>query len=378
MSLTPGQQKKIQQHILSEAPTPQYLVNAVIEDQIKLIGYDINTRRAKPGDLVTVTYYLEALADKMGDNQIFVHFQGRPNDRRAWMNLDHHPVEGLLPLRDFKKGQVVKDVQTFKIKEGFPAGKAKIYWGLWRGQYRLKISNADTVKHDKDGRVIISDITILPRQPQSKAPTATADAIQIDAETTITIDGKLDEPGWAQIKWTSPWGRPDGKPGLAPKTRAKFAWSKTHLFIAVEATDDDVWSTLTKRDSDTWTQEVIEIFIDADGDLKDYLEIQVTPANVVFDARFPTYRSDLAKARSWNLPGLQTAVHVDGTLNQRTDKDTAYTVEVALPVNAIPGAKKPIQAGQTWKLNLFRFDWPKGAGSRPLPSRHPSSQIFTR
>ncbi|MEE2788875.1 MAG: carbohydrate-binding family 9-like protein [Myxococcota bacterium] len=360
VSLTPAQQKKINLHILKASPKPAHPLNVIIEDQVKLLGYDISTRRAKPGDTITVTYYLEALAEKMGDNQIFVHFQGRLNDRRAWMNLDHHPVEGLLPLREMKKGQIIKDVQTFKIKTGFPAGQAQLYWGLWRGQYRLKIENAKDVKHDKDGRVIITQIEILPGKTSTPKPQAQADAIQLAPDTEITIDGKLDEPSWAKAPWTAHWMRPDGKPGKAPLTRAKFTWSQTHLYIAVEAIDDDIWSTLTDRDADTWTQEVVEVFIDADGDRKDYLELQVTPANVVFDARFPTYRSELSKARAWDMEGLETAVHVNGTLNERTDRDQGYTVELALPLAAIPGAKRPVKVGQTWRVNLFRFDWPKG------------------
>ena len=50
------------------------------------------------------------LAEKMGDNRIFVHLQGGPAIDRQ-MNLDHNLVGGLLPLRNLK-GQIVKDVQA--------------------------------------------------------------------------------------------------------------------------------------------------------------------------------------------------------------------------------------------------------------------------
>ena len=98
-TLTPGQQKKVDQHILTERPMPKHVVNANIEDQIRLIGYDIDKTRVKVGETFTITYYLEALGQPMDDNNLFVHFQGRKGQRNAWMNLDHHPVEGLLPLR---------------------------------------------------------------------------------------------------------------------------------------------------------------------------------------------------------------------------------------------------------------------------------------
>ena len=105
---------------------------------------------------------------------------------------------------------------------------------------------------------------------------------------------------------------------------------------------------------------MIELFIDADGDRKDYLELQVTPANVIFDARFARHRSDLKKARSWNMKGLKSGVTVDGTLNQRSDRDKGYIVEMAVPISEVPGARTPIKVGQKWKINLFRWDQLKG------------------
>ena len=122
-----------------------------------------------------------------------------------------------------------------------------------------------------------------------------------------------------------------------------------------------MWSKFTERDSNTWEQEVIELFIDADGDKKDYLELQVTPANVVFDAKFARHRSDLKIARAWNMAGLKTAVSVDGTLNKRDDVDKSWTVEMAVPFAEVPGAKTPPKNGSLWRANLFRWDWPKSS-----------------
>lgn len=364
-TLTPGQKKKVEAHLLAEAPTPQHPVGAIIEDQVKLIGYDVDKTKAKPGDKVTITYYIEVLAEKPGDNKIFVHFQGRRNDPKAWMNLDHHPIEGLQPLRKFAKGQIIKDVQEFRIREDFPGGPAKVYWGLWRGNHRLKVENADadTVKVDKEGRVVLAAVQI-----DGKPSTVTGDgkprlpmarSAKLAEGESITVDGKLDEPVWSRATATAKWTSPDGKDRPAPETTARFAWTPTHLYIGVEAKDDDIWSTFTERDSNTWEQEVIEVFIDADGDKKDYLELQVTPANVIFDARFERHRSDLAKARAWNMKGLETAVVVDGTLNERDDTDKSYTVEMAIPVAEVPGAKAPLAHGFTWRVNLFRWDAPK-------------------
>lgn len=356
--LTPAQQKKVEAHLLATRPKPQHEVGAVIEDQVRLIGYDIDKTEVAPGETFTITYYIEALKEPLDDNMLFVHFQGRRDDRRAWMNLDHHPIEGLLPLRELKKGQIVKDVQRITVRPDFPPGEAKIYWGLWRGDYRLKIANPDQVPHDHEGRVIVATLRIKgEKKPAPEAPEATA--VRLREGEAITVDGKLDEPAWSRAAWTPWWVAPDGKGGPAPRTRARFAWDDRYVYVAVHAEDTDVWSTFTERDSNTWEQEVIELFIDADGDRKDYLELQVTPANVVFDARFTHHRSDLAKARAWNMGGLKTGVHVDGTLNQRDDADRGYTVEMAVPVGEVPGGAS-LRADGRWRVNLFRWDFPKG------------------
>lgn len=359
-TLTPAQQKKVQSNLLEAAPSPQFPVGAVVDNQVRLIGYDLDRPKAKPGETLTITWYLEALAEPMADNNLFVHFQGRKNDRAAWMNLDHAPVEGLLPLRRLKKGQIVKDIQTFTIKPDFPGGPAHLFWGLWRGDQRLKVTEAGKATVDAEGRLQIARIDVdAPVAAEKNRRKALAIAPRLPAGAAITLDGKLDEPIWAGARPTEWFTAPDGSDKVVPRTRARFTWDADFVYVAVEATDDDVWSTFTDRDSNTWEQEVIELFIDADGDRKDYLELQVTPANVVFDARFESHRSDLAKARAWNMAGFKTAVAVDGTLNARDDVDRGYTIEMAVPIAEVPGARQPPAHGQTWKLNLFRWDLPK-------------------
>ena len=360
-TLTPGQKKRVQAHILTEA-TPQHPLNVVVENQVELLGYDLDKTRVAHGETVRITYYIKALADRMDDNKIFVHLQGKKGDRKAWMNLDHHPVGGLHPLRKLKKGQIVKDVQTVTIPPEFTPGRAGIYWGLWKGAHRLKIANKGTTKVDKEGRVVITHIRIdgvagAQKKKAEKLPLAIAS--KLPAGSTIVIDGKLDDAAWLPLKWTPYWTAPDGSKRPAPRTRAKFTWDDQYLYVGVHSLDDDVWGTFTERDSNTWEQEVIELFIDANNNRKDYLELQVTPANVVFDAKFVTHRSDLKVARAWNMAGLKTGAHVDGTLNARDDVDKGWSVEMAVPFAETPGSRTPPAHGALWRVNLFRWDAPK-------------------
>lgn len=356
--LTAEQEALVQESQLKERPTPQYPLDVTFGDQVRLLGVDLSADRVKPGQTLTVTYYLEGLSEQPKDYKVLTHLQGQKPG--SWQNLDHVPVKGLFPIKQLKKGMLLKDVQTFRVNPNFPETDAKLYWGLYQGKERLDHSKPEGIEHDQKRRVVVATVKVKGRRYLPKAK-----ARQIPAGMQITLDGRLDEPAWKGSEWTRWWGNPMGnaKNG-APMTRAKFMWTPDHLYIAVEARDLDVWGTLTQRDSNTWEQEVIELFIDADGDRRDYLELQVSPANVLFDARFKSYRSDLTVARAWNMKGFETAVWVDGTLNQRTDRDRAWYVEFKVPIAEVPGATYPLVEGALWRFNMFRFDFPKGGGQK--------------
>lgn len=360
IELSEAERQELEQSILNDASqvNPKIKIGAIIEDQARLIGIDLSKSSARPNDVVEITYYIESLTDQAKDNEIFVHLQGRR--ARMWQNLDHTPVKGRLPLRKLKRGQVVKDVQRFRVKAGYPPGGAKLYWGLYRGKKRLKISNKEQVKHDKQNRVIISNFVILPPRPPVEII-----AYQAQDQEEITIDGQLNESSWAKAKWTKYWGDPLGRSlktkrrsALIPRTHAKLIWQSDALYIAIESFDTHIWAKLSERDSNTWEEEVVEVFLDPDGDKRNYLELQVTPANVVFDALFAYRRSDLKKARSWDYKGWQTQVSIEGTLNQKEDRDTRYVVEMKLPLKEIPGAPTKLSTqSPPWRINMFRFDW---------------------
>lgn len=365
-SLSESEERLIKQSIIHDVSEvqPAVKVNAIMGDQARLIGFDLSHNTIRPNEKVKITYYIESLTDEAEDLEIFVHLQG--NRAKMWQNLDHTPIRGLFPLRMLKKGQVLKDIQEFRVKSSYPSGKAKLFWGLFTQKGRIKIKNRDEVPHDGKERVELTSITILPPRPP-----AVVQAYAVQKGETLKIDGLLNEESWREAEWTKYWRDPLGRRSHAnpknnsiPQTRAKFLWSFDALYIAIESRDRNIWAKLTERDSNTWEEEVVEVFIDADGDQRNYLELQVTPANVVFDAKFAYRRSDLNQARAWDMKGWETAVSVEGTLNDSTDQDQRYIVEMKIPINEVPGAPSILSAESTpWRINLFRFDWddaPKG------------------
>ena len=103
-------------------------------------------------------------------------------------------------------------------------------------------------------------------------------------------------------------------------------------------------------------QEVVEVFLDPDGDGKNYPELEVTPHNVVVDLLIPAPRRGAATAAQWNIEGLRTAVgkHAWG-----------WTVEMAIPWNSLGagGVTRPPKSGDRWRVGLYRIERPGGAAA---------------
>jgi hypothetical protein len=372
LPLTAEQRARVAAHLLTPTPAERVTlgarqVGAEIGGVLRVVGVDIDRAEARPGEEVAVTYFLEAMGDIPADARLMVHLQAPRQG--AFQNLDHEPVGGLLPLSALRRGQVVKDTQRFRVSHRFPPSEATLFLGVFRGAERLVptlgalpegVKRAEGVVIDAQRRVAVAPLKVGAGRYRPKAKAAALGALP-----RPVIDGRLDEAVWGVAVWTRWWGAPSGDPRAStPPTRAKFAWAPDALYVAVECRDSDVWSTFTARDSNTWEQEVVEVFLDPDGDHLDYLELQVTPANVVFDARFESYRKDLPKARAWDMRGLETEVAVDGTLNARDDQDRGWIVELRIPAAEVPGARLPLSANAQWRLNLFRFDSPQGEPQR--------------
>jgi hypothetical protein len=62
----------------------------------------------------------------------------------------------------------------------------------------------------------------------------------------------------------------------------------------------------------------------------------------------------------WDFPGMRSAVHVDGTLNDNTDVDKGWTVELAFPWKGMgllaDGRSLPPNDGDTWRMDFSRFE----------------------
>jgi hypothetical protein len=350
----------VKRNLLASDPTPQFATRADLDGKIEYLGMDAAPNPAEPGKEIHLTHYWK-VKSALGDGwRLFTHVGG-PN-KQGFINIDHGPVSGKYPVSRWKKGDIIRDQHSFRLPPGWAFSSFNVYVGLWRGHERMAIKSGP---RDED-RVLAATVPV-----QVKEPPALKRYLVRKTSKPIKVDGKLDEPAWKTAPSTGMFvNTMTGEPAQ-PNTEAKLLWDNQNLYIAFENEDTDVWGTLAERDAKLWTQEMDEVMIDANGDGKGYVELQVAPNGTIFDTYLPTYRKyedsldPKRKPYDWNSK-LKAGVKVDGTLNKREDQDKGWTAEMALPladVNGLDtnGVKVPPALGDKWRLNMFRMDSPKDA-----------------
>ena len=154
------------------------------------------------------------------------------------------------------------------------------------------------------------------------------------ATTPIGIDGRLDDRAWKSAPWTDSFVDIEGsaKPKPRFRTRAKMLWDDHYFYVAAELEEPHVWGTLTNHDAVIFHDPDFEVFIDPDGDSHDYYEFEMNALNSGWDLLLKKpYKDGGPALNEWEIPGLKTAVHINGTLNNPSDRDKGWTVEIAFP-----------------------------------------------
>jgi len=179
----------------------------------------------------------------------------------------------------------------------------------------------------------------------------------------IAVDGKLDEDSWQQAEWSQP--HMDIRGAQWPhqpyyETRVKMLWDDENLYIAARLKEPHIWGTLTNRNSVIFNDNDFEVFIDPAGDCHDYYEFEMNALNTVWNLLMTRPYKHGGQAVIREMPGQETGVFVKGTLNDPSDTDEYWTVEIAFP---FAGMKEhadvdcPPTDGQQWRINFSRVQW---------------------
>jgi len=222
---------------------------------------------------------------------------------------------------------------------------------------------------------------------------------------TFVIDGNLDKNCWQKAKISPQFvDLVTGQPGFWD-TRMAALWDENYLYIGFWVEEPKVQARFTKRDSPVYFENDIEVFI-AGPDC--YYEFQINALGTIYEVfyiwqetqkkgtyfdrpefDFRTHNVDVLGGfqdlsrynkhprgkrwafMDWDFPGLKTAVKIDGTLNDNSDVDKCWTVELAFPWKGMDilaqGRPLPPRDGDIWRMDFSRFEAfnPNGTSADP-------------
>lgn len=180
---------------------------------------------------------------------------------------------------------------------------------------------------------------------------------------SIDIDGSLEDAAWQKAEWSDQFADITGDPDKTPplSTRFKMLWDDSCLYIGFEIEESHIWATFTERESVIFHENDVEVFIDPDGDGENYIELEINALGTIWDLLMnkPYNKGGHADSK-WNIDGLRSAVALEGTINNPSDRDTQWTVELAIPLKSITDYsknKKALRSGDSWRMNFSRVEW---------------------
>jgi len=180
---------------------------------------------------------------------------------------------------------------------------------------------------------------------------------------SIIIDGNINELSWEKASWADPFidieGEKKAKPYL--ETKVKMIWNSKYLYIAAELEENHIWANLKQRDTVIFYDNDFEVFIDPDGDNHEYYELEINAFGTEWDLFLQRPYRDIVKPNTdWDIKGLRSAIKVFGTINNPSDKDEKWTVEIAIPWGSLRGSAFPNRIpmqGEQWRMNFSRVQW---------------------
>ena len=177
---------------------------------------------------------------------------------------------------------------------------------------------------------------------------------------SICVDGNIEEKEWSHAPWSELFTDIEGdlKPMPLYDTRIKLLWDEQYLYIAAEIDEPNIWATLRQRDTVVYYDNDFEVFIDPDGDTHGYYEFEMNAFNTVWDLLLTSpYRDFGHVIDAWDIDGLLSAVKIYGTINDPSDTDEKWTIELAFPFKVLSEWGNMPVNGTQWRVNFSRVNW---------------------
>ncbi len=247
---------------------------------------------------------------------------------------------------------------------------------------------------------LLASIGVL--EAQTFPPVQDSDVARYSARRTpkpLQVDGKLTEEAWLHAPKSPRFVDLISGKKAVHNTQAAVLWDDQYLYVGYWIEEPFLEATLRDRDSPIYTNNDVECFIAGEDG---YYEFEINAYGTIYEGlffwqdayeklglqRMPEFdrlRKELRGQEfngvgltnhprgkrwallGWDYPDAKSAVWLDGTLNDNSDRDRGWTVELAFPWQGLKGLQLskprslPPKPGDVWRMDFSRFNQYKAA-----------------
>lgn len=142
------------------------------------------------------------------------------------------------------------------------------------------------------------------------------------------------------------------------KTTFRMLWDDENLYLSYDCEDQYLNAAETQRDGLPFLDDCVEVFLTptaTQNKLHTCFEMNINKAlnDIVYLEQFEVGKPGVIKAFN---PEIQVEISLQGTINDNSDIDKGYIMEVAIPLRSFKGFDmyQPVKTGNTWSFLAIR------------------------
>ncbi|MDA0337876.1 MAG: carbohydrate-binding family 9-like protein [bacterium] len=203
-------------------------------------------------------------------------------------------------------------------------------------------------------------------QRVQEQPATVPETVIARATSAIVVDGQGNDDAWkkaTKIPFIFPWN--DVTKETPQSTMARMLYDDQALYLLYECVDPYLHAEVTEKDGPVWEEDAVEIFVTPNpADITAYFGYEMNANGTFLD--YMAFEGGEHSTKSiqfaWESEGMQLQTSWVGTLNDHSDVDKSWILEMAIPMENFRhlGGTIPPQPGDMWRLNLNRTQGYKG------------------
>jgi predicted TIM-barrel fold metal-dependent hydrolase len=198
------------------------------------------------------------------------------------------------------------------------------------------------------------------KEEPPKAPAKRELRVRATEDFEVTGDGSAD--AWKKAEWEPLHKRT--KDGAPYETRIKMLYSKTGVYVLMDATDQKITATFKEDFQNLWTEDVFEVFLWTDERDPVYFEYEISPLGYELPILIPNLGDRFMGWRPWHYSGdrkIRKATSAVGGKLASGAEVKGWRAEVFIPYALLnPLRNVPPKPGTHWRANFYRVDYDGG------------------